>query len=113
LAAFRVSAFWTAPSIIGKDDFRRIWQALEPMLKAEDLYECTIEIDPRYEMTPERMRFYHDMGVDRISFGVQDFNAQVGKIINRVNPPEMLEQLLTRKNLVHLLVCLESIMFLC
>ena len=84
-----------SPSIISEDDFRRIWKALEPMLRAEDLYECTIEIDPRYEMSVDRMRFYHDMGVDRISFGVQDFNPNVGKIINRVNPPEMLEPLLT------------------
>lgn len=84
-----------SPSIIGEHDFRRVWRALEPMLKAEDLYECTIEIDPRFDMTTKRMRFYHDMGIDRISFGVQDFNLGVGKIINRVNPPDMLASLLT------------------
>ncbi len=84
-----------SPSIIGKEDFRRVWQALEPMVKVENLYECTIEIDPRYNANVDQLKFYHDMGIDRISFGVQDFNPDIGKIINRVNPPEMLEPLLT------------------
>ena len=84
-----------SPSIIGEEDFRRIWRALEPMVRAEDLYECTIEIDPRYDASVERLKFYHAMGIDRISFGIQDFNPEIGKIINRVNPPEMLEPLLT------------------
>ncbi|MHA1598897.1 MAG: oxygen-independent coproporphyrinogen III oxidase [Alphaproteobacteria bacterium] len=84
-----------SPSIIGEDDFLRIWDVLKPLIGPENLQDCSIEIDPRYNMTVERLRFYHRLGFDRISFGVQDFNGRVGKIINRVNPPEMLEGLLT------------------
>ncbi|MDA9991310.1 oxygen-independent coproporphyrinogen III oxidase [Paracoccaceae bacterium] len=84
-----------SPSIIPDEDFLRIWEALKPMLQPEDLSECTIEIDPRYGASIERLRFYRSLGIDRISFGVQDFDEEVGKIINRVNPEEMIEALLT------------------
>lgn len=84
-----------SPSIIADEDFKRIWEALSPMLLPEDLYECTIEIDPRYGASIERLRYYRSLGIDRISFGIQDFDKEVGKIINRENPPEMIEALLT------------------
>ena len=54
----------------------------------------TVEVDPR-RVDVERLRFYHAMGVNRLSFGVQDFDPEVQKEINRIQPPEIVARLLT------------------
>ena len=41
-------------------------ESTESMLLPEDLYECTIEIDPRYGASIERLRYYRSLGTDRI-----------------------------------------------
>jgi len=87
-----------SPSIIQEDDFTRLVDALCDISGIEslaELDEVTIEIDPRFDIGEERMQFYHDQGVNRISFGVQDFNPEIGKIMNRVNPVEMIDEILT------------------
>ena len=40
------------------------------------------------------MHFYADQGITRISFGVQDFDEKIGKILNRENSPEMIKRLI-------------------
>ena len=37
------------------------------------------------------------MGVNRLSFGVQDFDPGVQEEINRIQPPELLHNLLTER----------------
>ena len=55
--------------------------------------EVTIEVDPR-ETTKERMQYYRTKGINRISIGVQDFDLEVQKAVNRVQPAELTERLL-------------------
>ena len=43
----------------------------------------------------ERLKFYHEMGVNRLSFGIQDFDPPVREEINRIQPPELVSNLLT------------------
>jgi oxygen-independent coproporphyrinogen-3 oxidase len=47
--------------------------------------EMSIEVDPR-TVTPERLAFCRDLGFNRISFGVQDFDPQVQQAVHRVQP---------------------------
>jgi oxygen-independent coproporphyrinogen-3 oxidase len=49
--------------------------------------ECSIEIDPR-TVTAERLQHIHDLGFNRISFGVQDFDPDVQQAVHRVQPAE-------------------------
>ena len=56
-----------------------------------------MEIDPRI-IDPKNFQIYSKLGVDRISFGVQDFDPVVQKKINREQPFELIEKLM-RKNL--------------
>jgi oxygen-independent coproporphyrinogen III oxidase len=49
--------------------------------------EYSIEVDPR-TVNAERLRALHDMGLNRLSFGVQDFDPQVQKAVHRVQPAE-------------------------
>ena len=47
--------------------------------------ECSIEIDPR-TVTAQRLQVLGDLGFNRISFGVQDFDPEVQKAVHRVQP---------------------------
>jgi len=47
--------------------------------------EVSVEIDPRY-FNEEQMQVFHKHGFNRISFGVQDFDAKVQETIHRIQP---------------------------
>ena len=54
--------------------------------------EIAIEIDPR-TTTEEQIRLYRKLGFNRISMGVQDFDADVQKAINRIQPYEKIAEM--------------------
>ena len=45
--------------------------------------ECSIEIDPR-RIEPETMSLLAELGFNRVSMGVQDFDPHVQKAVNRI-----------------------------
>lgn len=49
--------------------------------------EFSIEVDPR-TVTPDRLRHLYQLGFNRLSFGVQDFDPTVQKAVHRVQPAE-------------------------
>lgn len=51
--------------------------------------DYSIEIDPR-ELGPNTLKTLRDLGFNRVSFGVQDVNLTVQKAVNRVQPEEMI-----------------------
>lgn len=61
-------------------------------LQTPDAGDYSIELDPR-RMSSERLGFLRGLGFNRISFGVQDLDAQVQRAINRVQPREMIRDL--------------------
>ncbi len=83
-----------SPSDIKPEEFGELVRRINQVTNVRCLDEFTIEIDPR-RVDRERMIYYQSMGVSRISFGVQEFNLEVQKAINRVQPPELLEELMT------------------
>ena len=50
--------------------------------------EVSVEIDPR-GLTREHLEAFKEIGVNRISMGVQDFDPDVQKAINRIQPEDM------------------------
>ena len=56
-------------------------------LLGNDEGDYSIEIDPR-EVTPAKIRHLRDLGFNRMSFGVQDFEPQVQKAVNRIQSVE-------------------------
>ena len=56
----------------------------------EDI-EASVEIDPR-GLRREHMEAFREIGFNRTSFGVQDFNPQVQEAINRVQSEEITRQ---------------------
>lgn len=55
--------------------------------KAKD-FEASIEVDPR-RTTSEQLKALYDIGFRRVSMGVQDFNPEVQRLVNRIQPEEM------------------------
>jgi len=53
--------------------------------------EFGIEVDPR-TVNQERLKNLSNLGFNRISFGVQDFDAKVQKSVNRVQSTEQIKQ---------------------
>ncbi|HAT30349.1 MAG TPA: oxygen-independent coproporphyrinogen III oxidase [Janthinobacterium sp.] len=53
----------------------------------DDVGEYSIEIDPR-TVSRERVQSLRGQGFNRISLGVQDFDAEVQKAVNRIQPEE-------------------------
>lgn len=54
-----------------------------------DNAEIAMEIDPRH-ITKDQIITYSDYGVNRISIGVQDFNHDTQKAINRIQPYDII-----------------------
>ncbi|HEY5801533.1 MAG TPA: oxygen-independent coproporphyrinogen III oxidase [Burkholderiaceae bacterium] len=54
----------------------------------DDIGEYAIEIDPR-SAGPDRIRALRALGFNRLSLGVQDFDPEVQKAVNRIQPEQM------------------------
>lgn len=54
-------------------------------LAPDEVGEYAIEVDPR-TVTPERVHMLRRQGFNRISLGVQDFDPEVQRAVNRVQP---------------------------
>jgi oxygen-independent coproporphyrinogen-3 oxidase len=83
-----------SPTILHEEEFDLLIDKLQSIADITNLGEFALEIDPR-GMTKEKLRYYRSKGINRISFGVQEFDLNVQQAINRVQPPELLEELLT------------------
>lgn len=57
----------------------------------QDEAELAIESDPR-TLTDEMIQTIGQLGFNRASFGVQEFDPRVQKAINRIQPPAMVEK---------------------
>ncbi|KAF1027130.1 MAG: Oxygen-independent coproporphyrinogen III oxidase [Burkholderia plantarii] len=67
-------------------------------IAADDEAEISIEIDPR-TATPATLAHLRMQGFNRLSFGVQDVDAQVQRAINRIQPLEMTAELVAAARL--------------
>ncbi len=85
-----------SPTFLKKDEFDKLNDKLKNFVDFENLNECAIEIDPR-RIREDMMHFYHSRGINRISFGVQEFDKEVQKMIARLQPEFLLERLLTKE----------------
>lgn len=83
-----------SPSCIREKEFELLVKRLQSLVNFSELDEFTIEIDPR-NFEKEKLQYYAQKGINRISFGIQDFDPQVQKAVNRIQPPELIESLLT------------------
>ncbi|MFN0086993.1 MAG: oxygen-independent coproporphyrinogen III oxidase [Blastocatellia bacterium] len=76
------------PTFFSPENLRRI---LTPMLDStrrdEANFDASVEVDPRHT-SREHLAALRDLGFSRVSLGVQDFDPEVQRIVNRVQPFE-------------------------
>ena len=89
-----------SPSFMDEKEFEMLYIGLNSLVNIKSLDEFSIEIDPR-TVDKNKMEYYHEKGISRISFGIQDFDPKVQKAVNRIQSLEMVEEFLVpdiRKN---------------
>jgi oxygen-independent coproporphyrinogen III oxidase len=79
------------PTFLLPDELRELGWMIRRRFKIADDAEFAVEIDPR-RLTEEHVRALKEIGVNRVSLGVQDHNPQVQLAIHRIQPREVTEQ---------------------
>lgn len=83
-----------SPTMLSPEDFRSLMDNLRVHFDFLPVAEIALEADPR-GITHDRARVYSECGVNRMSFGVQDFSHEVQKAINRVQSFDVVEKSVT------------------
>jgi oxygen-independent coproporphyrinogen-3 oxidase len=66
-----------------------LWQDIQ---RDPDHFEASIEVDPR-RTSVEHLKVLRELGFDRVSMGVQDFNPEVQRLVNRIQPYDITAKL--------------------
>lgn len=77
------------PNYLSLEQVDYLWETINKQFIFDDKAEISIEINPRY-VDRNYIFFLKQMGFNRISFGIQDFNPQVQEAVNRVQPEALL-----------------------
>jgi oxygen-independent coproporphyrinogen-3 oxidase len=80
------------PTFLSDDELRRLMGALRRAFRLLDGAEVAIEVDPR-TADPARLKTLREMGFNRLSFGIQDFDPDVQKAVHRVQSYESVRDL--------------------
>lgn len=81
------------PTFLHAEQLHRLLSSiLSKVSCAKTDFEASIEVDPR-RTTYEQLQVLKNLGFNRVSLGVQDFNEQVQKLINRIQPFEITQKI--------------------
>jgi oxygen-independent coproporphyrinogen III oxidase len=83
------------PSAIGTVRMARIMAKLREHFDCLPDVEIAVEMDPRVLSADDIDTLTRDMGVNRTSIGVQDFDAEVQQAVNRVQPYDLVAETVT------------------
>ncbi|MCH2533814.1 MAG: oxygen-independent coproporphyrinogen III oxidase [Bdellovibrionales bacterium] len=74
------------PTFLSAENLKRVLKPiLDEVPKANEHFEASIEVDPR-RTRYDQIKALREIGFNRISLGVQDFNFEVQKLVNRIQP---------------------------
>ncbi len=76
-----------SPTFLSDDELRQVMHMLRRNFNLAPNGEYSIEIDPR-TIDNKRLDALAEMGFNRLSFGVQDFEPAVQKAVHRIQPAE-------------------------
>jgi oxygen-independent coproporphyrinogen-3 oxidase len=80
-----------SPTFLRPDEIRRLGEMIHKHFAVSVDMEASVEVDPR-RLTREHMVALREIGFNRASMGVQDFNPKVQEAVHRVQPREMTQQ---------------------
>ena len=91
IAVQRVHFGGGSPNYANTDLIESILQEIKKSFEVLPSCQIDMECDPR-RLTAEKIADYARIGISRFSLGIQDFDPEVQKAINRVQPYEMIEE---------------------
>lgn len=84
-----------SPTILNREDLKELVEKLKTLFDWNNVVNFTIESDPR-RVDEDRLMYNHKVcGANRISFGMQDFDPEVQRRVNRPQPAKLFEDILT------------------
>jgi oxygen-independent coproporphyrinogen-3 oxidase len=82
-----------SPTFLNPDEIRRLGEIIHRYFKLSPDIEAGVEIDPR-RLTRDHVAALREIGFNRASLGVQDFDGKVQEAVHRIQPQAMTEQVL-------------------
>jgi len=80
-----------SPTFFHAEQLTRLWQLLRGRFTLAPDAEIAVEIDPRIT-TREQLHTLRQLGFNRVSLGIQDFAVHVQQAVNRLQPFELVAQ---------------------
>jgi oxygen-independent coproporphyrinogen-3 oxidase len=77
-----------SPTFLTNEELTEVMKVLSDRFTFSKDAEISIEVDPR-SCDPDKVRHLASLGFNRMSIGVQDFDARVQMAVNRIQPFEM------------------------
>ncbi len=77
------------PNYLSDEETVELFQEIKKRFSFDENSEISIEIDPRH-VDRDRIFLLKEIGFNRASFGIQDFNPKVQEAVNRIQPEEMI-----------------------
>lgn len=79
------------PTFLNEDELKQLMKSIEQHFRFADEREMSIEIDPR-KVSNETIHLLAEIGFNRISLGVQDFDEKVQQAVNRVQSYDLVRE---------------------
>ena len=80
-----------SPTFLQPDEIRRLGEHIHKHFTFAPDLEASVEVDPR-RLTREHLVALREIGFNRASMGVQDFNPAVQEAVHRIQPVAMTQQ---------------------
>lgn len=88
------------PTFFSSDELRQLMAMIRQHFTFTEDAELGVEIDPR-TVKPETLAVLSELGFNRNSFGVQDFDPAVQQAVNRIQPFSMVEAAVKESRKAH------------
>ncbi len=82
-----------SPTFLSPDEIRKLGDLIHKNFTFSGDIEAGVEIDPR-RLTRDHVAALREIGFNRASLGVQDFDPKVQEAVHRIQPREMTERVL-------------------
>ena len=77
------------PNYLSNEQTKELWDKINQHFDFEENAEISIELDPRH-VDKEKVFLLRNLGFNRVSFGIQDFDPKVQEAVNRIQPEKMI-----------------------
>jgi len=79
------------PTFLNEEQIKQLFLKVKEHFNVSSEAEIAVEIDPR-TITDHKLEVLKELGFNRISLGVQDFDAKVQEAVNRIQPYELVKR---------------------